>query len=293
VYRFLPKDAADLTQGGRIQALQVIVAGTPLVFGASADADINAPGYVALHKYGTSYPTKWIDLVATDSTTPLPGPDLNALAKAKGATPFKRPENGVFRPGTRFAEFYFDETGDTDNRTSAAASGGFGALFELVQSPAGDDGRISILYNGDQTHAGFDNVAFFSKDQLAAVEDAGDTLHTQRNALDSAWLFDVTADYSNAANQPVRFIAEARDPSATIDSGLSGSPGFTNDGDNEITGIHVSDGDPSVKGILGAKTPQPFRPDRHWRVFWTQQHGDNITWELIAAPKSGGENDDD
>jgi hypothetical protein len=69
--------------------------------------------------------------------------------------------------------------------------------------------------------------------------------------------------------------------SATVDSGLSGSPGFTNDGDNEITGIHVSDGDPSVKGILGAKTPQPFRPDGLWRVFWTQQHGDNITWELI------------
>jgi secreted PhoX family phosphatase len=212
----------------------------------------------------------------------LPGPDLNALAKAKGATPFKRPENGNFRPGTRFAEFYFDETGDTDNRTSAAASGGFGALFKLVQSPSSDDGRISILYNGDQVHAGFDNLAFFSKDQLAAVEDAGDTLHTQRNALDSAWLFDVTADYSNPANQPIRFIAEARDPSATIDSGLSGSSGFTNDGDNEITGIHVSDGDPSVQGILGAKTPQPFRPDGHWRAFWTQQHGDNITWELIV-----------
>ncbi|HEY3183894.1 MAG TPA: alkaline phosphatase PhoX [Gaiellaceae bacterium] len=282
VYRFQPENAADLRQGGRIQALQVLVAGAPLVFGPSADADINAPGYLALHQYGTSYPTKWIDLVTTDSTTSLPGPDLNALAKAKGATPFKRPENGNFRPGTRFAEFYFDETGDTDNRTSAAASGGFGALFKLVQSPSSDDGRISILYNGDQVHAGFDNLAFFSKDQLAAVEDAGDTLHTQRNALDSAWLFDVTADYSNPANQPIRFIAEARDPSATIDSGLSGSSGFTNDGDNEITGIHVSDGDPSVQGILGAKTPQPFRPDGHWRAFWTQQHGDNITWELIV-----------
>jgi len=293
VYRFLPTNAADLKQGGRIQALQVIVGGAPLVFGPSADADINAPGYVALHQYGTSYPTKWIDLVTTDSTTPLPGPDLNALAKAKGATPFKRPENGNFRPGTRFGEFYFDETGDTDNRTSAAASGGFGALFKLAQSPAGDDGRISILYNGGQVHAGFDNLAFFSKDQLAAVEDAGDTLHAQRNALDSAWLFDVTTDYSNAANQSVRFIAEGRDPSATIDSGLSGSPVFTNDGDNEITGIHVSDGDPSVKGILGAKVPQPFRSDRHWRAFWTQQHGDNITWELIAAPKSVGDGEDD
>jgi hypothetical protein len=29
-------------------------------------------------------------------------------------------------------------------------------------------------------------------------------------------------------------------------------------GDNEITGIHVSDGDPSSAGILGAKLPRPF-----------------------------------
>jgi len=293
VYRFLPKNAADLKEGGTIQALQVTVAGAPLVFGPTADGDINAPGYLALHVYGTSYPTKWIDLVTTDSTTPLPGPDVNALAKAKGATPFKRPENGMFRPGTRFAEFYFDETGDTDNRTSAAASGGFGTLFKLVQSPTGNDGRISVLYNGDQVHAGFDNLAFFSKDQLGVVEDAGDTLHAQRNALDSAWMFDVTADYSNAANQPIRFIAEGRDASATIDSGLSGSSGFTNDGDNEITGLHVSDGDPSVNGIPGGKTPQPFRPDGKWRAFWTQQHGDNITWELIPAPKGGDRHGDD
>jgi hypothetical protein len=182
-----------------------------------------------------------------------------------------------------FTEFYFDETGDTDNRTSATASGGFGSLFKLAQSPTSDKGTISVFYNGDQVHAGFDNLAFFSGDKLGVVEDAGDTLHTQRNALDSAWMFDVTADYSNPSNQPVRFIAEGRDPSATIDSGLSGTPGFRNDGDNEITGIHVSDGDPSKHGILGDKEPQPFRPNGAWRAFWTQQHGDNVTWELVSS----------
>jgi secreted PhoX family phosphatase len=208
---------------------------------------------------------------------------VNALAKTAGATPFKRPENGVFRPGSKFTEFYFDETGDTDNRTSASASGGFGAIFKLEQSPKSDNGRISVFYNGDQEHTAFDNVTFFSKNDIAFVEDAGDTLHTQRNGLDNAWLFDVRRDYSNPDNKPVRFIAEGRDVAATIDSGLSGTTGFNNDGDNEITGIHVSDGDPGTDGILGAKIPKPFKSHGKWRAFWTQQHGDNITWELVRA----------
>ena len=83
----------------------------------------------------------------------------------------------------------------------------------------------------------------------------------------------------------MRFVAEGRDASATIDSGLSGSQGFQNDGDNEITGIQVSDGDPTARGILGAKVPHPLQ--NGWRAFWTQQHGDNITWELL--PANGGQ----
>ena len=66
---------------------------------------------------------------------------MNALAKAAGATPFKRPENGVFRPGSKFTEFYFTETGDTSSRSSAAASsGGFGAMFALEAVTEVDDG---------------------------------------------------------------------------------------------------------------------------------------------------------
>jgi len=114
------------------------------------------------------------------------------------------------------------------------------------------------------------------------VEDRGDTLHTQRNALDSGWVFDTSAGYSAAsAPQPVRFLAEGRDASATIDSGLSGTPGFHNDGDNEITGIHVSNGDPTPRGLLGARVPELFQSG--WRAFWTQQHGDNYTWEMLPA----------
>jgi hypothetical protein len=66
-------------------------------------------------------------------------------------------------------------------------------------------------------------------------------LHGQRNAFDSAYLFDTRVDYSNGS-QPIRFIAEDRDASATIDSMLlAAGYGFQNDGDQEITGIHLSD----------------------------------------------------
>ncbi len=43
----------------------------------------------------------------------------------------------------------------------------------------------------------------------------------------------------------------------------------------------MSDGDPSTHGVLGAKSPKPFH--QGWRLFYTHQHGDNVTSELIPA----------
>src|SRR5262249_55483584 len=152
----------------------------------------------------------------TTAASQLPGPDDNALAKQLGATPFKRPENGQFRPGTGFGEFYFDETGDTNMTSSANAQyGGWGGVQRLTQSsPSASTGHLSLVYSGDQAHTGFDNVAFFDRDHISFVEDAGDTLHTQRNALDSAYMFDLTQGYCGTGRQPVRWLAEGRDPSA-------------------------------------------------------------------------------
>jgi hypothetical protein len=284
VFRFVPAHAGNLTSG-KLQALQVVSlrTGQPIVFhdGQSA-ADASSPDVADLHAYGTSFKTHWVTVhdTSTDGTADF---DANALAKAKLATPFKRPENGQFRPGTRFDEFYFDETGDTDARTEVgAAFGGFGSIFKLAQrSPSADDGTLSLLYRGDEAHAGFDNVGFVSHDQVVFVEDAGDTLHTQRNGLDSAWLFDVRTDYSTGA-QPPRFFAEGRDPSATLDSAFGAFDGFQNEGDNEITGFHVSNGDPTRDGILGAQIPALFVGG--WRAFYTQQHGENFTWEILPKP---------
>jgi len=289
LYRFVPYNAADLKAGGQMQALQVISLRTsqPIVFqpidAAHPTGGILTDDQKDLSTYGLVFDTHWVTIHDTHvDTSGLPF-DANAAAKAAGATPFKRPENGVFRPGTGFQEFYFDATGDTSAASNANADfGGWGAVFKLTQTnPTADQGQLSLFYKNDQQHSAFDNVTFIDGDHVAFVEDAGDTLHAQRNLLDSGFLFDVRVDYANG-DQPVRFLAEGRDPSATLDSMLAAEgKGFQNDGDNEITGIHMSDGDPSAGGILGAKIPTPFR--QGWRLFWTAQHGDNATWQITRS----------
>ena len=279
IYRFVPKNRFDLTRGGKLQALQVqkLDHSGPIAFNA---ADALTADIKALHTYGNAFDTRWVTVhdTDTDGTAVF---NANALAKAANATPFKRPENGQFRPGTRFGEFYFDETGDTSATTTAGSDfGGFGGVFKLAQgSPSANGGKLTLLFKGDLQHTSFDNVAFWDADHAVFVEDRGDGLHAQANALDSAWLLDVRKDYANSSNQPVRILAQGRDALATIDSAFLGAPGFQNDGDNELTGLHVSNGDPGLDGLLGAQVPRVFRDG--WRVFYTQQHGENNTWEIL------------
>lgn len=282
VYRYVPAHRGDLRHG-RLEALQVLnEAHEPITY-ASQEA-LNSPDQLALHSYGKSFRTRWVTIhdTAVDGTAPFVAIDL---ARAADATPFKRPENGRFEPGSRFRTFFFDETGDT-NATSPenGAAGGWGSIMRLDQrDPSADHGRLRMFYLCDEAHAGLDNVTFVSRDQIAFVQDAGDTLHEQANALDSGFVWDVGRDYSNPANRPVRWLAEGRDPSATIDAANGGFG--KNDGDNEITGVLVSDGDPSVHGVLGTESPRPGTGE--WRWFYTQQHGDNRTYEVTVKPHGG------
>ena len=290
IYRYVPSRPGDL-HNGKLQVLQVLNdAGAPVTY--ESQAAIDAPDQVALRTYGKSFNTKWVTIHDTgiDGTAPF---NANTLAKANHGTPFKRPENGQFRPGSKFGEFYFDETGDTnatspengDPVTGAGGAGGWTSIFKLRQNGGSSNtGKLSLFYEGNESVAGLDNVAFLSRDLISFVEDAGDGLHSQRNALDSGFVFDVTKDYSGGA-QPIRWLAEGRDPSATLDSANGGFG--KNEGDNEITGIHVSDGDPTQGGILGAKSPS-LKPGGKWRWFYTQQHGDNFTWEVTLADVSHG-----
>ena len=275
VYRFVPTDPTDLDQGGALQALQILRKdGTPAT-ATELQADPSDSFIADLHTFGTSFKTRWVTI---HSGAPVAF-NATAAAKAADATPLKRPENGVFRPGTDFREFYFTETGDTTS--TSTLPGAFGGVFRLSQaSPSANRGSISIAAVGNLAHTGLDNIAFLTRDDLLVVEDAGDSLHEQRSALDSGFLYHLGLNQGGQTKQgkaprPVRWLAEGRDASATFDS--ANGPSY-NDGDNEITGLHVSNGDPTTAGILGAKVPNPS--GSAWRTFWTQQHGDNITWEV-------------
>jgi len=111
IYRYVPTDPTDITAGGVLQALQVtsLRSGDPIVFhDGQADADILSNDSKDLRTYGLQFKTSWVKVhdTASDGTTPF---NANSLAKAAGATPFKRPENGMFRPGTGFISAPQDE----------------------------------------------------------------------------------------------------------------------------------------------------------------------------------------
>src|SRR5258705_11486492 len=97
-------DLGDL-HNGKLQVLQVMNAGHPVTF--ESQATVLAPDQVALRTYGQSYDTRWVTIhdTAVQGNAPF---NANVVAKTAQGTPFKRPENGVFRPGTGFREFYFD-----------------------------------------------------------------------------------------------------------------------------------------------------------------------------------------
>ena len=285
IYRFVPYKVSDLSAGGKLQALQVWIAEDPLTFVpvdvTTPFGDVFSTNQLKLHTLGTSWPIRWVTVHDT-ATDGLADFDASAAAKKAGATPFKRPENLAFLPGSGFNTFFFDATGDTDATAgmvpALAARGAWGAIFRVdlnEQSNSGKEsknskqqsnkGKISIFALGDQFHASFDNLTFVDKNVLLAAEDRGDTLHDQLNILDSVWAYDLRKPNAD----PVHFIALGRDAIASDPSGE----------DNEPTGLLFSDGDPSVTGILGHKSLDPDDS----RLFFTQQHGLNTVWEVQAT----------
>jgi hypothetical protein len=270
VYRFVPTSPEDLTHG-KLQALQVFINGNPVVFVPVDEqhpyGDTRSENQLLLHTVGASWPVQWVTIHDTqiDGTDPF---DANALAKAVGATPFKRPENGQFQPGSHFQTFFFDVTGDTNNVAGTdpvlAARGAWGGIFRVDLDRNRQTGRISLVVLGDADHAAFDNLTFADdKDTILVAEDRGDTLHDQLNKLDSIWA------YSIKENDPTRsivarFIALGQDASATEE-------------DNEPTGLHMSEGDSTIQGLIGTKV---FKKDRA-RLFFTHQHGENNLFEVF------------
>jgi hypothetical protein len=273
VYRFVPLDPSDLTRG-KLQALQVTINGNPVVFVPVDDqhpnGDTRSRNQLLLHTVDASWPVQWVTVHDTeiDGTDPF---DANALAKVACATPFKRPENGQFQPGSNFRTFFFTPTGDTDNIAGTdpvlAARGAWGGIFRVDLVASRETGHISLVVLGDADHASFDNVTFVDdEDTLLVAEDRGDTLHDQLNKLDSIWAYRVNREHPERTFA-VRFLALGLDR-------VAGVPG---EEDNEPTGLHMSEGDSSINGLIGRNV---FRTDRA-RLFFTQQHGENNLFEVF------------
>jgi hypothetical protein len=273
VYRFVPLNPNDLTHG-KLQALQVSINGSAVVFvpvdAGHPNGDTRSENQLLLHTVGASWPVQWVTVHDTEinGTDPF---DANALAKAAGATPFKRPENGQFQPGSHFQTFFFDITGDTDNVAGSdpvlAARGAWGGLFRVDLAANRETGNISLVVLGDADHAAFDNITFADdKDTVLLTEDRGDTLHDQLNTLDSIWAYKLNRQHPNR-NLAARFVA----------LGLDRLAGVVGEEDNEPTGLHMSEGDSSINGLIGTKT---FKKDRA-RLFFTQQHGENNLFEVF------------
>ena len=246
IYRYVPAHKGDLKHG-KLQALQVLnAAGTPIT--VESQAAVNAPDQVALHSYGTSFETRWVTVhdTAVDGSVPF---NANTAAKAKHATPFKRPENGAFRPGSHFGEFFFTETGDTNaTSTENDTAGGWGSLFKLTQSdPSASTGKISVFFKGSLGVTGLDNLTFLSRGRSWRPSRMPATRCTRSGTGSTPATPSTSAPTTpSPANQADSVASRGRDPSATIDSA---SGGFgKNDGDNEITGAVVSNGDPAPTG---------------------------------------------
>lgn len=291
LYRFVPKDRTNLSAGGVLQALQVKIDGTPVTFvpidAAHPTGDAFSATQLKLHTVGQSWPIGWVTVHNTD-TDGTADFDANARARAAGATPFKRPENGQFQPESGFRSFFFDVTGDTDVRSGSvpdlAARGAWGGIFRLDLNNARDGGSLTLVVLGDADHAAFDNVSFASRNVLLVGEDRGDTLHTQLNKLDSIWAYEV--GHTPAVAQ--RFVALGRDKASEADVALAGTPGFQNEGDNEPTGLHVSDGSFSVQGLVGRHTAD----EDDAAIFFTQQHGENNLYMVIPVKGVEGHDHD-
>jgi hypothetical protein len=137
-------------------------------------------------------------------------------------------------------------------------------IFRVDLDASRETGTISLVVLGDADHASFDNLTFVDdKDTILVAEDRGDTLHDQLNRLDSIWAYKLNSQHPDR-NLVTRFLALGQDQLAT-------------DEDNEPTGLHMSEGDSTISGLIGTKV---FKKDRAG-LFFTQQHGENNLFEVF------------
>ena len=273
VYRFVPNDPRDLTKGGKLQALQVesLAHGQPIAFHAGAGRRRH---HVGRHEGPAHLRHSRSRRTGSRSTTPPPTAPRRSTPtrspRRAGGTPFKRRRTAQFRPGTELHGVLLRPRPATPNAAPRPAPtyGGFGAVLKLdAGSPsARQRARCALFYRGDAAHAASTTSPSWRRDTVVVVEDAGDSAaHASATRSTPATCSTSTPTTPPGAPAGALSSPRAATPSATIDSALcAAAPGFQNDGDNEITGIHVSDGDPTAAACSAPRCPTAV-PTDGWR----------------------------
>ena len=278
---------SDLDKGGKLQVLQL---GSiehhrcPIVFNpGQAEADILSQDVADEHTYGKTFATTWLtihDTAVSGGTAALrceharEGRRRHAVQAAR-----ERPVPA----GIPVQDVLLRRDRRHDSLTEAGAGhGGFGSVMKLPQQDTAQELRHpAALLPARRRARGL-------RQRHVLRQDAHDPRpgHGRHAAH---------ADQRARLGVPVRHRRRLRPRSAAGQGPRRGprplgdhrlralcpGAGFQNEGDNEITGIHESNGDPTAAGLLGAATPKPF--SHGWRLFFTHQHGDNVTSEIIRS----------
>ena len=259
VFRFVPYAKRDLDAGGRLQVLQVEGKDGKAVDvhgrrrpdpGADRTATSPRPSCATCTPTATRSPRRWVTIhdtrrrrdqdvqrqfarqgqgrhaVQAARERPVPaGVGLHRVRVHRD----RRHERARRAPTARRAP-----------RTAAGAGCSASRRSTRPRTPAGC-GRCFL---GDLEHTGLDNITFLDRNHVIAVEDAGATASTPSAArLDSGYVVTLGA---TARTPPRIFRFLASGPRRLGDARCQRTPGFgKNEDDNEITGIHLSDGDPS------------------------------------------------
>ena len=153
----------------------------------------SSPDQVALHTYGASFDTKWVTVhdTAVDGKAPSTRtPWRSPVTRHRSSARERCIPAGLEVQGVLLRRHGRHERESPEND----CSGGWTSVFRLRSTAPRDHGQADAPVQGRQGPPGLDNVTFLTKDKILFVEDAGDTLHTRRNALDSGFVLDVTVD---------------------------------------------------------------------------------------------------
>ena len=148
IYRYVPKHPGDLANG-KLQVLQVLNAAGSRSR-SSARRRSTRPTRWRCTPTARRFKTRWVTIhdTAADGTAPF---NANTLAKAAEATPFKRPENGAFRPGSQLPRVLLrrDRRHQRDQpRERRPPAAGARSSSSPRASPSADTGTLDAVLQG-------------------------------------------------------------------------------------------------------------------------------------------------